>query len=315
MTDSLLTRYRPQNFDEVIGQDKVVTSLRGAIAKKRGRAFLFTGPSGVGKTTLARITASELGCKPIDLIEVDAATQTGIDDMRAVAGSLMYRPLGEGDVKAIIVDEMHALSKQAMTSLLKVIEEPPDWAYWFLCTTEPTKVPKNIETRCLRYDLKALDRSDLEDLLNFVVEQEKLKVNGPIVELCVKEAQGSPRQALANLGLCAEAKDRAEAAELLRSAVDNPQVIDLARALTKRAGWNELQTILRGLKDTNPESIRHVVRAYLTTVVLSAKSEPEAGRALEILDAFSEPFHSNDGISPVLLACGRCALMGDKEPF
>jgi DNA polymerase III subunit gamma/tau len=315
MSDSLLTRYRPASFDEVLGQDAVVASLRSAIEKKRGRAFLFTGPSGTGKTTLARIAAAALGCKLDDLTEVDAATQTGIDDMRAVASGLLYRPLGEGAVKAIIVDEVHALSKAAMTSLLKIMEDPPAWAYWFLCTTEALKVPETIKTRCLKYDLKPVGRADLRALLDFIDEQEKTKVEGSILDLCVHEANGSPRQAIANLGVCSTCTTRAEAADLLRSAAASTTAVELARVLVRGAGWNEVQKLLADLGDVSPESVRHVVRGYVTKVVLSAKSEKAAGKGIEILDAFSEPFHSSDGITPVLVACGRCLLGADEEPF
>src|ERR1700693_4443317 len=105
---SIETKYRPQDWTEVLGQDAVVRSLENAVQKKLGTAFLFIGPSGVGKTTLARITAAKLGCTG-DLEEVDAASKTGIDDMRDVMAGLMYRPLGDGAIKAVIIDECHML--------------------------------------------------------------------------------------------------------------------------------------------------------------------------------------------------------------
>ena len=310
MTDSLLTRYRPQAFDEVLGQDKAVASLRAAIKGGQGRAFLFTGPSGVGKTTLARITAAKLGCKPEDLVEVDAATRTGVDDMRSVAEGLLYRPLGEGSAKAIVVDECQMLSKSAWNSLLKIIEHPPPWGYWLFCTTEPIKVPDTIRTRCLRYDLKPVSYPILVGLLEVVAELEKMEVciipgGHLILELCAKEAEGSPRQALAYLGTCANANSRAEAAEMLRTATDSVQAVDLAKALMNGARWKDVRELLGSLRDTNPESIRHVIRAYMTKVVLDAKSDDAAGRGMELLSIFNEPFNSSDGISPVLVACAQ----------
>jgi DNA polymerase-3 subunit gamma/tau len=306
---SLLTKYRPEKFADVVGQDAVVKSLQSVLKKDVARTFLFAGPSGVGKTTLARIVAKERGCLPADLLEIDAATYTGIDEMRSVTANLMYKPLGQGAIKAIIVDEVHDLSKQAKESLLKSLEEPPAWIFWLLCTTEPGKLPQSTITRCVRYDLKPVSPNTLADLLGYVADQEKLSTSDEIITLCAKEAQGSPRQALANLALCMAAKSRAEAADLLRSAVEHPAAIDLARSLYRGAGWGELQQIVADLNDVDAESVRQVIRAYGTKVAMGATKESQAGRALEILDAFSEPFNRQDGITPVLLAVGRLTLL------
>lgn len=311
MTEALINKYRPKVFSEVIGQDAVVRSLQAVLKRKSSKTFLFTGPSGTGKTTLARIVAVEAGCAPTDLIEIDGATSTGIDDMRGVTSGLMYKPLGNGTVKALIVDEAQALSKSALQSLLKILEDPPAWVLWMLCTTEPTRIPENIRTRCMRCDLKPVAIPVLIELLDSIAVKEKL-FDGPqgekVVELCAKESGGSPRQAISNFTACIAAKTLAEAQELLRSAIESEEAVDLARALVKGVGWSEIQRLLNGLQGVNPESIRHVVRAYVSKVVLGSKSEQAAGRGLEILDAFSEPFNSADGVTPVMLACGRVVL-------
>lgn len=306
MTDnSLLTKYRPQTWKDVIGQGPVVKSLSTAIERKSSHAYLLVGPSGTGKTTLARIAAKVLGCTSIE--EVDAATHTGVDDMRGVAEGLMYRPIGPDAVKVIIIDESHMLSKSAWNSLLKILEHPPDWVTWFLCTTEANKVPATVKTRCLAYELKPVSFAALQDLLDGVAAAEKLEVSGDVIDLCAKEAQGSPRQALANLGVCATAKSKKEAAELLKSADGSTAAFELAQALYRGADWGELVEIVAGLGEINPESVRHVIRAYGTKVVLNPKnSEPES--ALAVLSAFSQPFNSGDGITPILIACGKLAL-------
>jgi DNA polymerase-3 subunit gamma/tau len=306
MSDALITKYRPREFKDVIGQDAVVKSLVGALEKRVADAFLFAGPSGTGKTTLARLAAAKLGCKPADLVEVDAASKTGIDDMRGVTADLMYMPIGEGAIKAIIIDECQALSKQAFQSLLKILEEPPPWVFWFLCTTEPTRVPKNIETRCLRYELKPVGSRELTLLLDGVEEGAKLP--GDIIELCAREAAGSPRQALSNLAACLTAKNKAEAADLLRSASESKQAIDLARLLNEGGSWGQAQQLLNELAEVSPESVRHVVRSYMTKVILGAKNEKGAANAMAVLEAFSAPFPSSDGLSPLVLACGKLML-------
>jgi DNA polymerase III subunit gamma/tau len=213
---SLLTKYRPASFDKVLGNTAIVRSLELAIKNKRGHAFLFTGRSGIGKTTLAYITAAALGCTPFDLTEIDAA-KTGVDDLRELASRLIYRPL-DGGVKAIIVDECHMLSNSAWNSLLKPLEQPPEHACWILCTTEPTKVPDTIRSRCLHYDLKPIGYLILVGLVIAVAELEHMNLADGIAGLCAKEAEGSARQALANLGICADAQSSAQAAELLRAA-------------------------------------------------------------------------------------------------
>lgn len=310
MSDTLITKYRPQTFDDVVGQDAAVRALRASVAKRSARAYLLTGPSGTGKTTLARIVAAALGCAPEEIRagEIDAATHTGVDDMRAITAQQQYRPLGGGS-RAVIIDECHMLSKAAWNSLLKILEEPPAHVLWLLCTTEPVKVPKTIVTRCFACELRPVASSVLEELLGEVADAEKMDVDDQVLRLCARQADGSPRQALSNLAVCAVAKSVQEARELMRSAEESAEAVDLARLLVKRGRWSEAQELIGRLSEVSPESVRHVVRAYVSKVVMSAKSEDQAGYGLEVLDAFSEPFHPSDGVAPLLLACGRLLLM------
>lgn len=306
---TLHTKYRPSKFEDVIGQDAAVKAFRSAL-KKSSRAFLFVGPSGTGKTTLARIGASGVGCRDKDIKEIDAATHTGIDAMREITEMLNYRPLGGGK-RTVIIDECHMLSKPAWNSLLKGLEEPPEWMHWFLCTTEVGKVPETVRTRCARFELKHLGRDDLFDLLKGIAATENFKTSESVLDLCVKEAYGSPRQAIVNLGMCGHLTEKADAAELLRSAEATPEAIELARALLDGQPWNIMSNLLSEMQEMNPESVRHVVRAYLTKVILSAKTPKRAGRAMEILDRFSTPFPHGDGISPIVMACGRVVFKSD----
>lgn len=299
---SFLIKYRPEAWSDMVGQEKTVRSLAKAIATKKGNAFLFTGPSGVGKTTAARIAAAELGA--VDPLEIDAATFTGIDDMRAITETLPYS-MGDA-ARVVIVDECHALSKPAWQSLLKSLEEPPAFVFWFLCTTEVTKVPATVKTRCLHYSFKPVGLGDLMVFGESIAEKEDLPDD--IIEVCAKEANGSPRQLLSNLAVCATAKNRAEAADLLRSAEESEEAVALARVLLNGHGWPETQGVLAKLRDKDAESIRRVVCAYMTSVALKVPKEALVGRATEVLDAFSEPFYNSVGISMVVKACAVLQL-------
>lgn len=306
MSESLYLKYRPEALAEVVGQDAVVRSLESMVAKKNQHAFLFVGPSGCGKTTLARCTAAAMGCRPSDIVEADAATNNGIDDVRLITESLQYKPMN-GGIKAIVIDECHALSANAWKALLKSTEEPPNWAVWFLCTTDAAKVPKTIQTRFASLTVKPVSwQTILSDILQPVAQAEGYSTSDAVLGVCARMADGSPRQALVNLAACSDAADEKEAAQLLKAADDALEgPVVLARALVKGTDWENVVPIIASLKDENPESIRHVVRGYVTAILLGGKSGKGTGKLLAILDNFSTPFNGADGISPVLLAVGR----------
>jgi len=286
----LINRYRPKTFEEVVGHDAVVEALATALDNGTARTFLLMGPSGVGKTTLARVCAASLG--EHELVEVDAATYTGIEDMRKLAADFAYRPLG-GGVRAVIIDEFHALSKPAITSWLKSLEEPQPWNYYFLCTTDAAKVPDAVRTRCYRVDLKPVPVKAITALLTNVARLEKWKLPAGVAQLCAEEATGSPRQALSYLAACASATTLAEAEDLVLNAPaeEMAEAVDLARALVQRKRWKEVQGVLAKLQGASPESVRHVVRAYVNKVAVGARDEKTAGLSIEILDAFGQPFY------------------------
>src|ERR1700722_12790207 len=161
---SLHTKYRPLSFDQVVGQDAVVKGLKRVVKDARAHTFLFTGPAGTGKTTLARILANAFGQNQgtaANIEEIAAADTTGVDAMREVIKHPLYRAIGSSPVKAVILDEAHRLSGSAWDVLLKPIEEPPPHVYWMICSTNPGKIPKTIVSRCLRYDLKPVSEDDL----------------------------------------------------------------------------------------------------------------------------------------------------------
>ncbi len=300
-------KYRPDKLKDVWGQDQAVKSLRSVLdSKNPGHAYLFTGPAGTGKTTLARILAKQFGCDANNVLEVDAASNSGIDAMREVTSALRYHGFGALPNKAIIIDECHALSKQAWQSLLKTVEEPPAHVYIFFCTTEDGKVPQTIVTRCHNYTLKPLRRDDILDLLAFVIGAEKMQVAKGVTDLITSACCGSARQALVMLSMVRDCDTADEAAALLESPIDNKDVIDLCRLLVGgKLSWDKLIVTLKAIPDMNPESVRIVIANYLAACLTGAKSERDVSRLLDIANQFSKPFNASDKQLPLLLAFGN----------
>lgn len=301
----LHTKCRPKLLKEVVGQPGVVSSLKAKV--RRGEiphALLFHGPSGCGKTTLARIIATKVGCK--QPIEVDAATHGGIDDARKLFEGASYKDLS-GDAKCYIIDEAHALSRQAWQALLKTLEEPPDHVFIILCTTEVAKVPRTIQTRCARYKLSEVSRTDLADLIDSVRQREGIDLaDESIIDLIARESMGSPRQALVYLDMVSAAQSRKDAVRIIAAAEQTPDAHALCRVLvdaqsSPKAKWQKAHRLLSGMQDASPESIRLIVLAYVTKAALGSK--PEAcGRYLRIIDEFSRPTNASEGLAPILLA-------------
>lgn len=220
---SLAAKYRPQTFAEVVGQDTVkkVLSL-ASLQDKVAPAYLFSGTRGVGKTTLARIFAKALNCanapaaEPcneceacrritqgafVDVVEIDGASNRGIDDVRKLRESIGYSPL-EGRYKVIIIDEAHMLTKEAFNALLKTLEEPPRGVVFILATTEQHKFPVTILSRCQLYVFKQVPEQTIENHLVKVLNSEKIAFDENAVALIARRAMGSVRDAMSLLGQC-----------------------------------------------------------------------------------------------------------------
>ena len=219
----LALRYRPQKFQELIGQDSMVISIQNAIKLKRiPNAYLLTGIRGTGKTTTARIIAKAINCKVdftsdqkcsegnfchcesitnsnhIDILEMDAASKTGIDDIREILEASKYHP-STAKYKVFIIDEVHMLSKQAFNALLKTLEEPPPHLKFILATTEVKKIPVTILSRCQRFDLRRIKVEEMKLFLKKICDKEKADVDENSLTLISKSSEGSVRDALSIL--------------------------------------------------------------------------------------------------------------------
>ncbi|MEK7142369.1 MAG: DNA polymerase III subunit gamma/tau [Patescibacteria group bacterium] len=195
MSTVLYRKYRPQNFDDVLGQDHIVSVLKNAVKTGRiSHAYLFSGSRGTGKTSLARILAKEAGCSDIDLIEIDAASSRGIDEIRALREAVMFSPM-QGKVKVYIIDEAHMLTKEAFNALLKTLEEPPAHVIFILATTETDKMPETIISRCQNFSFRKISEEVLRKALKNIAQKEGFEIDDGTAGLIALSAEGSFRDA------------------------------------------------------------------------------------------------------------------------
>ena len=217
---ALARKWRPKQFSEVVGQSHVVQALSNALNSGRvHHAYLFTGTRGVGKTTLARIFAKSLNCEKgmsaepcqqcsvcasvdlgnyVDLIEVDAASRTGIDDMRELLDNVQYAPTS-GQFKVYLIDEVHMLSKSSFNALLKTLEEPPEHVKFLFATTDPQKLPVTVLSRCLQFNLQALQPNQISEQITKILDSESIQYSSVAIDLLSRAADGSMRDSLSLL--------------------------------------------------------------------------------------------------------------------
>ena len=260
MTQVLARKWRPRSFTELVGQEHVVRALTNALRQQRlHHAYLFTGTRGVGKTTLARILAKSLNCETgvtdapcgkcgacteidagrfVDLIELDAASNTQVDNMRELLDNALYAPTS-GRYKVYIIDEVHMLSRNAFNAMLKTLEEPPGHVKFILATTDPQKIPVTVLSRCLQFGLKQIPPQQIRDRLTEVLAAENVTTDAQSVALVARAAEGSLRDALSLLdqaiahggGALDEASTRA-----MLGAVDQTYLHSVLRALSAHDG-------------------------------------------------------------------------------
>jgi len=256
----LALKYRPQIFDDLIGQEVVAETIINSIkANKVPNAYLFTGIRGIGKTTIARIVAKSLNClngtenlckenfcenceaiansNHIDVLEMDAASKTGVDDVRDLIEFSRYGPTSS-KFKIFIIDEVHMLSKQAFNALLKTLEEPPEYLKFIFATTEIKKIPITVVSRCQRFDLSRIKSSELFEFIKKIKDKENGKVSDDALKLIVKISEGSVRDALSLLDRALLSLDNNQeldlnSAQKIFGYFDKSQLIELFRLILK----------------------------------------------------------------------------------
>ena len=275
----LALKYRPQSFDDLIGQEVVVETITNSIkANKVPNAYLFTGIRGIGKTTTARIVAKALNCSNgienlckenlcenceaitnsshIDVLEMDAASKTGVDDVRDLIEFSRYGPTS-AKYKIFIIDEVHMLSKQAFNALLKTLEEPPEYLKFIFATTEIKKIPITVVSRCQRFDLSRIKSTELFEFIKKIKDKENGKVSDDALKLIIKISEGSVRDALslldrALLSLDDNTELDLHAAQKIFGYFDKSQLIDLFQ-LILNGEENKVINIYRKIYDQGVE--------------------------------------------------------------
>ncbi|MDE2336858.1 MAG: DNA polymerase III subunit gamma/tau [Alphaproteobacteria bacterium] len=320
----LARKYRPQNFAELKGQDALVRTLTNAINSGRlAHAFMLTGVRGVGKTTTARIIARALNCEKgptvnpcgvcdqcraiaedrhVDVLEMDAASRNGVDEIREIIDSVQYAPVS-GRYKIFILDEVHMLSKAAFNALLKTLEEPPEHVKFVFATTEIRKVPVTVLSRCQRFDLRRIDADVLEKYFGEILAKEKVEAEQGAVALIARAADGSARDGLSLLDQAISREPQKITEEQVRGMlglVDRSITLDLFEAVMKGDSPASM-TLLDSLYKSGADALMVLqdlldLTHYLTKVRVApdvaknaALPEAERVRGLELAQSLSIP--------------------------
>lgn len=288
-------------MDDMFGNRDILDILKQILSNDGDKlqAFLLYGPTGCGKTTLARIIAGELGVRGADFREVDSADFRGIDTIRDIRRQSNFVAL-ESPRRVWLIDECHKLTNDAQNALLKGLEDPPPHVHYILATTDPQKLLPTIRGRCSQYELKPLNDNVMFRLLRKVVHSEGESLNREVYDQIIMDSQGLPRNALQILEQVFASPVGSRLQTARRQAEVQTQSIELCRALIKKDGWSKVSRILSELKEgeQDPENIRRQVLGYCQAVLLK-DNEIRAGI---IMEQFIDPFY-NTGFPGLVFAC------------
>ena len=294
-------KYRPQTFDDVVNQDHIKTTLRNAIAQNRiAHGYIFSGQRGTGKTTTARIVARCLNCvngptetpcgvcsscreiaagEAVDVIEIDAASNRGIDNMRELRENVRYQPQRDR-FKIFIIDEAHQITNEAFNALLKTIEEPPAWVVFILCTTESHKIPATIASRCQHFSFRSVDFNDLVDRMRWICTEEGIEADDDALFVIAQSGEGSVRDSLSALDqaiACCGSKIDAESVRALLGAYSLNLMAQVTEALAAADGGRMLSIVDE--LERNGQNLQHFSRElsrYFRNLLVARIAGPDS---------------------------------------
>lgn len=284
-TTPLITKWRPRCFETIVGHESEIESIQAQLkSKNRPHVWFFSGPPGGGKTTLAKIIATEVGCSESDLIERDGARFGKAEDIRELVDQMSYLPMF-GKVKVVIIDECHVLSATAFQALLKPTEDCPEHCYWIFCTSEPSKVPAAIKNRATSYALQPVPSKLMLEYGQVICELEDIKLPVGALEVIVDHASGSPRQMLNSISKVSSTKTVQEVFDLLGSS--DPESADDGIILIARL-------LVRGCKDVDEyrtaiervqkwSGTKNILKAYMSRALWNSWNI-RAAKILEAID-------------------------------
>jgi DNA polymerase-3 subunit gamma/tau len=293
MSQALYLKWRPKTWDEVVGQEHVIQTLRNAVRSNRvAHAYLFAGPRGTGKTTTARLLAKAVNClaesledRPdnlcapcravnegrfLDLIEIDAASNTSVEDVRDLRDKINFSP-NEGRYKVYIIDEVHMLSTAAFNALLKTLEEPPSHAIFILATTEVHKIPATVLSRCQRHEFRRLPVKTILDYLKMKVESENLPIEPQALELIARQATGSLRDGISLLDQLTSTGNKVtlEQAQMIFGTVSGESVKEVVQALVEQEPSKGLSALDRAIDGgADPRQFARQIVDYLRGMLM-----------------------------------------------
>lgn len=297
---TLQITHRPNKLEDVFGNQAIKDGLTSIFARSEDfpHAFLFSGPTGCGKTTFARIIGNLLECESIE--ELNMSNLRGIDSVRSLAETCVYAPM-LGNTRVYILDEIHRQTKDAQNALLKLLEDPPSHVFFILCTTEPEQLLPTILGRCHQYQVKPLKSMEMMALLRSIAKKEKLNdYPENILKEIVGLSEGLPRNALVLFDSIIDIEDEDKAIAALSSvSLSSVNIKELCQAIVKGDTWkNWRKKVKEILVETEPEKLRQAIHGYLMAALYNTD---RADRLSGIINEFSEPnFYTPKDIGNVI---------------